>query len=365
MAIRGLSLLSLASTVAIAASSENGGGGDFQPPKLSFTLNSHGNIVGGNNNGITTLSDSDHDDHDGMIINGASSVAPWTVFQGVSAGGEDGASVKRRTGPLLSLFLHDNNNNNDNVNDNGNNMRHSHAKHVVATPSDQRAYLVQHGKECYSNALTNDNTVSTADNNVNNVVLDRFDLLSASPTTAALSMELWKYCALYAEGGVYVDAETAPLLALGDVLNWSADGNGSRGGNRNYAVLANDGDAGVSPSLFDDNVSASDSGNGMVTGALLAIPTKHHPVPHGMVEQLLTQTVQDLEEHVLLLPKALKELIRKDQLVSANHDDNNNNIEEDGQQQQQQQLSHEWEFFTQRCQGVEVAGGEDGENEYR
>lgn len=319
---------------------------EFQPPKLSFTFSSTGEILVGSIDANAVGND------DAAAAAASASPSPWTVFQGVINDDEASAeaeaqSIRRRSGPLLALFP------DAPAASNAVLSATAHrANHVVATPPSQRDFLAAHGRDCY------DGGDSPA---------DRYDLLARSPGTAGLAQELWKYCALYVEGGVYVDGETAPLLALGDVLSWSSGGkNGGDGeaGNKNYAVLADDEHAGVSPSLLEE--SSSDDGrlkfsfnhpayyNGnyhnsrgqggddvmmtksVATGALLAIATKHHYVPKKMMQLLMTKSVEELKTNALVLHRALKEFIRED-MASGN----------------------QWGFFRQRCQGIEVAGGEE------
>jgi len=318
---------------------------EFQPPKLSFTFSSTGEIL------VGSIDANAVGNNDAAADAVSASPSPWTVFQGVIDDDEafaeaEAQSIRRRSGPLLALFP-------DAPAFSNAVLSAAHrANHVVATPSSQRDFLATHGRDCYDGGDS---------------LVDRYDLLARSPGTAALAQELWKYCALYVEGGVYVDGETAPLLALGDVLSWSSgdnDGGNDESGNKNYAVLADDEHAGVSPSLLEE--SSSDDGrlkfsfnhpmnyNGnyhnsrgqgeddvvmtksVATGALLAIATRHHDVPKKMMQLLMTKSVEELETNALVLHRALKDFIRED-MASGN----------------------QWGFFRQRCQGIEVAGGEE------
>jgi len=192
--------------------------------------------------------------------------------------------------------------------------------------------------------------------------LDRYDLFLNSPTLSNLATELWKYCTLYIEGGIYVDAETAPLVALGDVLHWDHPTSTSRS-RKNYAVVASTHDAGVSPSLLpgnsdddgDSSTSISDAvttasslgtGNPIAISSVIAIATKEHSVPYQMVNTLMETPVEILEEDALLLPKTLMEL-----------------IQEDEQKEVVGQSTSEWGLLRQRCNGIEVAGGESKNND--
>ena len=253
----------------------------------------------------------------------------WTIFQGVipsstarndDADSEQKAAIQRRSGPLLTLFPED---------DNASNR---HAKHSVLTPAEQRSYLTTHGKECYPSSDNDDD-----------LLVERYDLFIASPTLINLATELWKYCALYAEGGIYVDAETAPLAALGDVLlNWKYKTD-STAVSTNYVVMSDTQDAGVSPTLLNgDSISdsvttASSLGTGrpIAISSLLAIASKQHSVPMKMIAKLMETSAEILEEDALLLPKTLMALIQDDEAKEGN----------------------KWGLLKQRCNGIEVAGG--------
>eukprot|EP00970_Alexandrium_tamarense_P013505 scaffold3448_cov201-Alexandrium_tamarense.AAC.7 len=64
-----------------------------------------------------------------------------------------------------------------------------------------------------------------------------------------------------------------------------------------------------------------------------------------MVEKIVNSSVRELQEDALLLPRALMGLIAADE-------------EKAGKVASGESSSGKWNFFRQRCQGVEVAGGD-------
>ncbi|KAL7532601.1 hypothetical protein ACHAXR_008521 [Thalassiosira sp. AJA248-18] len=288
---------------------------EFIPPKLSFTAADYFASLESDNvvNSVQQHSDNNNDGHyDDEVV-------PWTIFQGAPTAQQQ-AAIQRRSGPLLTLFPDTNAVNN------------KHAKHAVLIPAEQRLYLATHAKDCHSDSI-----------------LERYDLFVESPTLANLATELWKYCALYTEGGIYVDAETAPLAALGDVLNWDTT-LGSSSIRENYVVVADTQESGVSPLLLNDDSTISDSvttasslgtGKPVAISSVLAIATKQHSVPAKMMAILMDTSIEKLEEDALLLPTMLMGLIQEDEM------------KEDGRK---------WGLFKQRCNGIDVAGGGGGSN---
>jgi len=283
------------------------------PPKLSFTAETtHSFVVGGTKNN----NDNNHS-------------PPWmTIFQGVSADKSAAENVRLRSGPLLTLFPAENGG--DHIID-----------HVVLDPAEQRSYLVEKGGDCHD--------VS------NNNIVDRFDQLQ-SASLQNLATELWKYCALYLEGGVYVDAEAAPLVALGDVLK-------SSDSNNNYAVVVDSPDAAISPQFWPspstitndavqedvdsgNNIASSSwSNNGMwgnkiVSGSFIAIQSKLHSVPKAVIDTIMTTSIHILEQDALLLPKMLMNAIQIDADKGTDS----------------------WTFLSQRCHGIQTAAGDDDDN---
>jgi hypothetical protein len=304
----------------------------FTPPKLSFTASDYyASLV--NDNMVNSIQDEDTDvvASDSNINNSDNAEVPWKIFQAVSSLTSKEA-ILRRSGPLLTLFPNANDNNNMMMNDSSNNnfnyysninimmQRHKHATHAVHAPAEQRSYLELNGDKCHSGG-----------------VLSRYDLFVKTPTLSNLAIELWKYCALYLEGGVYVDAEAAPLTALGDVLGWDNNANSRK----NYAVVSMTRDSGVSPRLISPNTSISDAvtsatshgtGNPIAISSMLAISTKQHSVPERMIGTLMLTSTDLLESDALLLPKALMSFINEDNAKS-----------------------NEWGLLKQRCNGIEIA----------
>ncbi|EJK58548.1 hypothetical protein THAOC_21320 [Thalassiosira oceanica] len=221
---------------------------DFRPPRLSFTaadfFASNGDVNSLPEGGVA-----------GEAV--AANAAPHvTVYQAAEDGGESPDEISSRAGPLLTLF-----------------PGRAPASHVVTTPDERRSFLSEHGKACHP---AGDGAALT----------ERHDLLASSPTTSALAVELWKYCALHVTGGVYVDASAVPLAALGDVI---ADGT-------NLAVVSSSSDVGVSPvllpggrSISDPVVGSSSSGTGgtVALSSFLAL-RKGHGVAKEMVGTIVS-----------------------------------------------------------------------------
>lgn len=173
-------------------------------------------------------------------------------------------------------------------------------------------------------------------------LIEKYDALTTNEGTKQFGIELWKYCALYNEGGVYLDSEVNLLVGLEDVLGTSG----------NYAVMTTSRNSGVEPywnvedialpvvqsASFEsvlEEVEGGDAVNGgqsILTSPMLAISGKQNEVPRKMLHLILEASVRQLEEEALLLPKALMRFVK----------------EEEG-----------WKFFKQRCHGVEIAGGEE------
>ena len=290
----------------------------FIPPKISFTSANH-----------NALQWDDKNRKKGVVWESHVSVqAPWKVFQSASdiASAE---SIRRRSGPLLTLFP-----------DRRTGTKR-HAKHVVLSPEGQRAYLVSHEEEC----RTGDDPSS---------LLMRYDLLAASPTSSNLAIELWKYCALYAEGGVYVDPETVPLMALGDVLEWEVviDGDVEKEGamkNSNYAVTSASRASGISPTLpredkdlgsgISDAVYAASSrgtGRPVAMSSFIAVADVKNIVMRGMIEVLVAYDVETLVTDALLLPRTFMSKLDNSTKSSG---------EGDG-------INKVWGTLRQRCSGA-------------
>ena len=349
-----------------AALAGSNGGSKFVPPKLSYTSSDYyaslrdDNVVKSVHH--QTTDDEDGDGGGGGVVgtaerekegtttagrqqqkkekedkeeeeDDAPAPAPtWTVFQA----SPDAASVgpiKRRSGPLLTNFPATD----------GRRPRRA-AEHVVLSPEERRSHLLSNGEVCHPDDPS--------------ALVARYDHLASSVETSPVALELWKYCALYATGGVYVDADAAPLVALGDVLGWGRGGEGEgEGDNVNYVATSASRDSGVSPSLLgerggvdasiSDSVDSSTSrGTGRAVGisSFVAISAPRHDVPRNMIRAILTTEPGRLASDALLLPRALMASIADDESGGGAR----------------------WARLRQRCSGVLVAepsrGGEDGRN---
>jgi hypothetical protein len=302
---------------------------EFIPPKLSFSASDY--FASLNNNVVAS-------DQDAYAGNDISKEVPWTIFQSVSSSTSQ-ESILHRSGPLLTLFPDNTNtikSDTENINI-GAYTNNKHAKHTVLTHDEQRAYLKKYGKKCYTTSSS---------------LLSRYDTFVNTPTLTNLAVELWKYCALYVEGGIYVDSETAPLAALGDVLGWDLS---TSTRSMNYVVVDNTRDAGVSPSLLNgvdssisDSVTVASSmgtGNPIAISSFIAIGSKEHSIPQQMIQLLIENSVDTLEEEALLLPKTLMNL-----------------IDEENAARKEKGKSKSWGLLNQRCNGIEIASGDDGED---
>ena len=308
---------------AASASDSVGNGNKFVPPKLSFTSSDYyaslrdDNVVKSVHQMYEeegAVGSAEHKEGgNGQREEGEKDYAPWTVFQA----SPDAASVvpiKRRSGPLLTVFPDG-----------------RRARHVVLSPEERRSHLVSNAEVCHPDDPP--------------ALLARYDLLASSAETSSLATELWKYCALYAEGGVYVDADSAPLAALGDVLGWRGGEDGDSG-NVNCAATSASRDSGVSPSLLGERGGANASvisdpvdsstarGTGRPVGisSFVAISSPRNAVPLGMILTVMTAQPGRLATDALLLPRALAAY-----------------MDEEGER------GGWWARLRQRCSGVLVA----------
>jgi hypothetical protein len=106
-----------------------------------------------------------------------------------------------------------------------------------------------------------------------------------------LAQELWKYCALYTFGGMYLDAESPLMIPVDKLL----------GRTRNVAVLA---DPALTKSMH---------------GSLLYLAQPQSSVAKSMIEVLLTTSTKVLEASPLLLPRTLHDLIANQAHVTSLH----------------------------------------------
>ena len=148
-------------------------------------------------------------------------------------------------------------------------------------------FLKNHGKECYDEEGSNDNAV-----------YNRYIEMKNSEILAPFGIELWKYCALYSRGGVYLDSDSPLLFILEDILKHDM----------NYAVKG---------SIFSNTMH----------GSLLALKQPRSNISKEMLHLLLHTSNQLLIKDPLLLSKRLFDLV-------------------------QQQDAKEWTILQQNCIGV-------------
>ena len=128
-------------------------------------------------------------------------------------------------------------------------------------------------------------------------VAERFEVLTKSNHSQRLAEEVWKYCALYLHGGLYLDSDS-PILkasALQQLLY----------NNRNLAVLMDS----FAPSSMH--------------GSLLFLNQPKSNVALEMARLLVTTDLSVLTASPLLLPRTLHDLIAKE--AQALNNKNNNN----------------------------------------
>jgi hypothetical protein len=97
-----------------------------------------------------------------------------------------------------------------------------------------------------------------------------------------LALELWKYCALSANGGLYLDSESPLLASIDDLV----------GKQTNIAVW---GDSSFANTLH---------------GSLLLLRDGHSPVATGMLKVLMDTPLETLQATPVLLPRALHDLVQ-------------------------------------------------------
>ena len=93
-------------------------------------------------------------------------------------------------------------------------------RHVSLSTVEQREYLAKFGHECYGHA--------------ENQILERYDEFASG--LEHLQTEVWKFCALYREGGIYIDSQSSALMqTLGDLVHMSSSTSAKL--ERNYALV--------------------------------------------------------------------------------------------------------------------------------
>lgn len=149
---------------------------------------------------------------------------------------------------------------------------------VTFTALEQRLFMEQNGWACQA-SFTNSRTSSK------NLLLERFDALP--PAYAA---ELWKYCLLYTNPGIYWDVSMAmPMQLIGDILS-SLD-------NTNFAIAMMD----IADKSTDGEVLQHHQPH--LHHSLLRIRERHSKVALGMIRYLLeadTLTPTSLHETLAL-----------------------------------------------------------------
>jgi hypothetical protein len=106
--------------------------------------------------------------------------------------------------------------------------------------------------------------------------VERFQELQTS-----FAQELWKYCALYTFGGMYLDAESPLMLSVDQLFSRP----------QNVAVLAD-------PALIKS-----------MHGSLLYLAQPQSKIAESIIQVLLTTSTKVLEASPLLLPRTLHDLI--------------------------------------------------------
>ena len=119
--------------------------------------------------------------------------------------------------------------------------------------------------------------------------LERFQQL-VDTSREHLAVEVWKYCALYHHGGMYIDAES-PLVDTMEHLVEKDQGN--------IAVLN------------DSSYPRS------IHGSLLMLGQAHSEIAEQMIKVLTSTSIEELDSSPLLLPRSLYDLITKDASVAS------------------------------------------------
>jgi len=146
-------------------------------------------------------------------------------------------------------------------------------RHVSLSTVEQREYLAKFGHECYGHT--------------ENQILERYDEFASG--LEHLQTEVWKFCALYREGGIYIDSQSSALLqTLGDLVPVSSSSTSAKL-EGNYAVV----------SLETQTIH----------GSLLALEQKKHPVARHVLATLVETSNEILQSKPLLLSRMLYDLI--------------------------------------------------------
>ena len=103
-----------------------------------------------------------------------------------------------------------------------------------------------------------------------------------------IAQELWKYCALYQNGGIYLDAESPLLFTMDDLLEHR---------DKNVAVLS-------SQEYFPNSIH----------GSLLSLKEPHSMIAKEMLDVLVETPIEILTASALLLPRKLHALISTEKI---------------------------------------------------
>jgi hypothetical protein len=141
-------------------------------------------------------------------------------------------------------------------------------EHVEMNAEQQESYIKRN--KCYNGG-----------NQLN--VLKRYQELNKAGQ-GHLAQELWKYCALYVHGGLYVDATSPMLYSTDDLLSSSSKSN--------MAVLSSD-----------------DYFPRTIHGAVLGIKEPRSSIAQNMLQILMDTPIEALSASPLLLPRSLFDLV--------------------------------------------------------
>jgi len=164
---------------------------------------------------------------------------------------------------------------------------------VANTTQEQRLFL--QNSVCAASTTSGSTTTTDTSSSSVSVVVTRFDELVQEPNTFMLAQELWKYCALYEHGGVYMDLEYTAIL---DVEHF-AD------------ILRQHQKVGITMDPFLFHSPSVDSTRKAMQGSLLQVQTPRDPVVQQMLQFLLETNAEDLTREPLLLPQTLSTFIQR------------------------------------------------------
>ena len=137
-------------------------------------------------------------------------------------------------------------------------------------------------------------------------VAERFEELRAKPSLSPLAEEVWKFCALYFHGGLYLDSDSPVLKASAlKQLLWMDDDSTAPQGRNSPKVMA---------VLMDFFAPSS------IHGSLLFLREAQSNVALEMAKLLVNTNIAELALSPLILPRALYDLIQKDVTNSGGGD---------------------------------------------